>query len=169
MRRRVMQSYPTKLKNQLSLKDTSLQGTKHIFDVVSIIALGTARTASGQIHSGDKVYRLNFSVNAKMASQNDSTDFDFYIALFRAGQTVGATFPTADWSDIGLSTVRNQIFFSEQNQIGTDDAGPLKRRFSVKVPKIYQRLRDGDSIKLIYDNVGGNIQVNLGCRYSSFT
>ena len=169
MGRRMPMAYPVKIKNQVSFKESSLMGSKHIFDVVGVLQTGEQRTVSGQVTPGSHIYRINFSVNAIVASGAGSTDFDFYVCILRSGQTVGATFPTADWSDIGLSKVRNQIFYSDANQIGSEDAGPLRRKFSVKLPKIYQRMRDGDSIKLIYDNPGDNVQVSMNARFSSFS
>ena len=168
MRRMAPIAYPVKTKNQISLKESSIAGTKHRFDLVTSLAPGEQRTLSGQVQAGDHVYRINLSVNATIASSAGNTDFDFYVACIRSGQTLG-TLPSADWSDIGLSNLRNQIIYSEQNQIGSEDAGPLKRKISIKIPKIYQRIRQGDFIMFVYDNPGDDVQVNLGARYSSFS
>lgn len=168
MRRAAPISYPVKTKNQLSLKESTVMGTKHRFDIVTSLAPGEQRTLSGQVQAGDHVYRVNLSINATVPTGTGNTDFDFYVACIRSGQTL-ATLPSADWSDIGLSNLRNQIIYSEQNQLGSEDAGPLRRKISIKIPKIYQRIRQGDFIMLVYDNPSETVQVNIGARYSSFS
>ncbi len=168
MRRRMMPiPYPVKTKNQHSLKLSVVPGVKNAWTIIQGTKPGTERVDGTTVPAGNHVYRLNFAINAIHASGSGSGDFDFYVAYIRSGQTIASDFPSADWSDIGLSPVRNQIWHSEAHQIGTEDAGPIKRKFSLKLPKMIQRIREGDEIKFVYDN-SNSIVTNFGVRYSSF-
>ncbi len=168
MRRAPTAVYPVKTKNQHSLKQNTTIGTKNSWTILFGTGVGASRVAITDVAAGNHVYRLTFNINAIHPSGSGSGNFDFYICYMRHGQVINTDFPSADWSDIGLSKVRNQIFYSEQNQLGTEDGGRYTRKFSVKVPKLCQRIREGDSIRLIWDN-SETLNTNFGVRFSSFS
>ncbi len=158
---------PVKLKNQHDFKASITIGMKNAFVLMTGIKPGAARVLSSEVPAGNHVYRYNLNLNAIHASGSGSGNIDLYIAFLRSGQTT-ADLPDANWSSIGLSTLRNQIIWSELNQVGTEDAGPYKRKVSVPVPKLYQRVREGDSAVLIWGN-SETIEINYGVRFSSFS
>jgi len=110
---------------------------------------------------------MNIYINAIVDSGSQNTNFDFYVIFRRSGQAA-SSIPEADFSSIGLSELRNQIIFSDLNQIGTEDAGPLKRKISIKIPKMFQRLREGDFWDLVYGHTVA-VQTNMGFRAKAFS
>jgi len=66
---------------------------------------------------------------------------NWFIAKSRSGQSSGS-FPGA--GQTGTSDLRNQIFHEEKGVPGSIDGAPMVFRGVVKVPRIYQRMREGD-------------------------
>jgi len=167
-RRRAPMAYPVKLKNQHGVEETVIPTNKAVYVVVNGIAPGAARITGADVPAGGHVYIINVVLNAINTTSADSSSFHFYFAIVRHSQDITVDFPSPDWSDIGLSNVRNQIFYSDLNVIGTEDAGGIKRKFALKVPKIYQRVREGDRLVMIVKTTD-NINASYGWRFSSFT
>ncbi len=157
----------TSLKNQHGRQQTTVPGTKNFISVMTAIAPGEARVLGSQVPAGAHVYSIACDLNWIHGSATGDGSLNWYFIFMRSGQEV-ADAPSADWSDIGLSNLRNQIIYSELNSIGTEDAGPIKRRVRIKVPKLYQRIREGDVWRLIYDNTS-SVEENIGFRFKSFT
>ncbi len=166
-RRRMNRNPGVKLKNQHNFKASITVGPKNAYVLMAAIPPGAARVTGDQVPAGNHVYRYNLNLNAIHPTGSGSGNLDLYVAFLRAGQTT-ADLPDADWSAIGLSTLRNQIIWSELNQIGSEDAGPYKRKVSIPVPKLYQRVREGDQAVLIWGN-SQTIEINYGVRFSSFS
>ena len=166
-RRRMSVASVTSLKNQHGRKQNTVPGTKNFISVMTAIPPGEARTLGSQVPAGAHVYSVACDLNWIHGSGSGAGSLDWYFIFMRAGQEI-ADAPTADWSDIGLSNLRNQIIYSELNEIGTEDAGAVKRRVRIKVPKLYQRVREGDVWRLVYDN-SDTVEENIGFRFKSFT
>jgi len=166
-KRRPMSRPMVKLKNQHDFKASITVGNKNAFILMTAIPPGGARVLASEVPAGNHVYRYNLNINAIIASGSGQGKFDCYVAFLRAGQTV-SDLPDSDWSSIGLSNLRNQIIWSKLNQMGSEDAGPVKIVISIPVPKLYRRIREGDSAVLIFGNSDA-IEINFGVRFSSFS
>ncbi len=68
---------------------------------------------------------------------------NWYIAKQRDGQAAGA-FPTP--GNTGLSSVRNQIFHEEKGLSGSGDGTPMVFKGVIVIPKVFQRIRQGDQM-----------------------
>ena len=145
------------------LKQSTVAGLKHVHVITKTIGVGEARTQQTEIPVGAHLASIVCSLNWILPTGSGTANIDFYIMQRRSGQT-DADIPFADWSSIGLSNVRNQIFHSEITLLGTEDAGALRRNFRLKIPKKFQRCRDGDEWVLVYDT-SDNTQDSLGFRF----
>jgi len=119
---------------------------------------------------GAKVYSVDVSVNFISASSSDTGTYSWMIVKFRDGQTAGGQFATPDasnWSNIGLSSARNQIVKSFQGIFATEDAGAVRYNIHVKIPKIMQRTREGDSLVIVF-NANGPGTLNIASRYKYY-
>ena len=141
---------------------SDVPSTKNVFNLVLGIPPNTARTTGNECTAGAHIFSMDVYVNAITPSASNETNFNYYIAFRRQGQASSAL-PEADFSDIGLSNMRNQIIFSDLNQLGTEDAGPLRRKHHIKIPQMYQRVREGDQWDLIYGHTDA-VETNLGFR-----
>ena len=145
------------------LKQSTLAGLKHVHVITKTIGVGAQRAQQTEIPVGAKLSSIVCNLNWIIPSGSGAANVDFYIMQRRSGQT-DADIPFADWSSIGNSNVRNQIFHSDINLIGSEDAGPLRRVFRLRIPQKFQRCRDGDEWVLVYDT-SDNTQDSLGFRF----
>jgi len=164
---RTRMRFTQSLKVQHGRSQSDVPNSKNTFALLRTVGVGEARVTGDQVQPGSHIFRMNVYINALVPSGSGNTNFDYYIVFRRSGQT-SANLPEADFSSIGLSTLRNQIIFSDLNQIGTEDAGPMKRKISIKVPKMYQRIREGDLWDLVYGHSAA-VETNLGFRAKSFS
>ncbi len=156
-------SFSKKVKNQISFPQTIVGNTLIQLEIATAVT-GSADTKvlGNEVPVGAFVKMVAVYVNVQSIDGTSAGSFDYYIATQRSGQ--GAAFPDTQFSAIGLSPVRNQIYHSDMNEIGSEDSAPLRQKFFVKVPKIYQRIRDGD--KLIFVMKGAQaMETNIGFRY----
>ncbi len=164
MGRTIVQS----VKNQFAVAQSIVVATKIVLDYATGVNVGEATKVLGnEVPTGAKIFNIALSVNFVTLTGTETATFQWYIAKIRAGQS-NAELPSPQWSDIGLSELRNQIFHSEMAQVGTEDAGPYKFNRIIKIPRIYQRMRTGDRLAVIVqaDGVGGSI--DIGARYKYY-
>ncbi len=159
--------FNTSLKMQHGRAQSDVPAPRNTFDLLVGIGPNEARTTGFQAVAGSHVFSMDVYINAIVPSGAQNTNFDYYVIYLRSGQTA-SIIPDADFSSIGLSTLRNQIIFSDLNQIGTEDAGPLKRKLHIRTPKLYQRIREGDQWVLVYGHAIA-IETNLGFRAKSYS
>lgn len=158
--------FTTSLKMQHGRAQSDVPAQDNLFNLLIGIAPQETRTTGNQVSAGSHVFSMDVYVNALVPSGSGNTTFNYYIAFRRQGQSSTAL-PDADFSSIGLSLLRNQIIFSDLNQIGTEDAGPMKRKIHIRVPKLYQRVREGDQWDLVYGHSDA-IETNLGFRAKAY-
>ena len=151
------------IKAQHSTKSTSIISTKTVLPIITAISVGVVRTQPSQVPVGAKIRSIVCNLNFIVPSGSGTSNVDFYIMLRRSGQG-NAGIPDADWSSIGLSDVRNQIFHTDMAISGTEDAGAVIRRFRLKIPKGFQRLRDGDDWILVY-GISEAMETSHGFRF----
>jgi len=123
------------------------------------------------VPAGNKVFRVNVVVDFISGAGGVTTDYQWMLVHLRSGQSIDTLFaPTGapDWTNIGLSTARNQVLKSFTTLGGTNDAGPIRGHLSIKIPKIFQRVREGDTLVLVFSSfVGGPLK--MAFRYKSFS
>ncbi len=157
----------TSLKMQHGRAQSDIAGVRNNFSLLFGIKPGQARVTGTEAAAGSHVYSFDLYINAIVDSGGGNSNFDCYVIFLRDGQTI-STSPEADFTDIGLSPRRNQIIYSDLNQLGSEDAGPLRRKIHIKVPKLYQRIRESDLWVFVYGH-SANIQTNLGFRAKNYS
>ena len=166
-RKNPMAKFTTSLKHQHALKQTAIIGLKANFNVVTSIPPGAARVTGDQVPAGNHVFSVDLYLNFVNESASTAGNVDWYYIILRSGQTLTEA-PQADFSAIGLSTMRNQILWSEALQIGTED-GQLVRRFKhIKIPKMYRRIREGDVHMIVYANDNA-LNQSFAARFKSYS
>ncbi len=155
--------YPQKIKNQFNVDQSILQNVVTEVDfAISVNGQANTKVTGVEVPVGAHIQAMDVYVNAVSAEANQVGSFVYYMAKVREGQ--GASFPVANFTAIGLSKVRNQIFKSEMLMIGTEDAGPIRHKFRQRIPKVYQRMRDGDKIAIFFQSSLG-LETSVGTRY----
>ena len=127
-----------------------MAGVKNQLNIIATLKVGQERTVPQEVPVGARIRGITCNLNWIVPSGSGTSTVEFYIIQLRAGQGTG-NIPNADWTDIGLSTVRNQIFHTDMGITGTEDAGAFRRSFYLKIPKKFQRVREGDTWTLVYD------------------
>lgn len=155
------------VKNQLETKATQVPAVNNIIVFANAVEPGIATKVLGdEVPVGAKIFSMQVTVQAVSTTGGSTGSFDWYIAKVRGQQQTSTEFPDPDWSAIGLSQVRNQIFHCETNLFGTKDAGPVKFNRRIKIPKIYQRVRAGDRIAVVaQSSVASDILIGAVYKY----
>jgi len=123
------------------------------------------------VPAGNKVYSLDVSMNFIHTSGSGSTTINWMLCHLRDGQNVDDLFASTDaanWSNIGLSKGRNQVIKSFLSQVGTEDAGPKMQNIHIKIPKMWHRVREGDSLLIVF-NASDSGSLVVGTRFKSFS
>jgi len=123
------------------------------------------------VANGEKVYSVDIVVSFIHGEGTGDTNLNFMLTKFRADQSVSTLFAATNassWSNIGESSARNQVIKSYMGQAGTEDAGPKTYTLHIKIPKIYQRVREGDALDVIFNatDIGS---LRIGHRYKSYS
>jgi len=161
-RRRQTRSFPTWTKNQFNQDQSILAGIAVPVNLVTGVKVnGDIKILGTEVPAGARVRSIDVYLNLIIPSGSGNGTVVYYVMCRRSGQTV---VPAGSFTAIGLSDLRNQVIKSEMVMIGTEDAGPLRAKFKVKLPKIYQRIREGDTIDLIV-NIDNGGEMSAGCRY----
>ncbi len=158
----------TSVKNQRTEKQTTIANANIEHVVAIAVEQGVPTKVIGnEVPVGAKIFRVILTINYVSASSAETGTFDWCCMKLREGQTVTSTIVTPDWTNIGLSNARNQVFRSDSTLVGTEDAGPYRRLVSVKIPKIYQRMRAGDSLVLVTRSDIAGVS-NMGSLYKYY-
>ena len=123
------------------------------------------------VPAGHKVYSVDVSVNFVSGDQNTTGTYSWMLCYMRQDQQVNIIFAAvgaANWSVIGLSNARNQVIKSYMGIVGTEDAGPIRQNVHIKIPKIYQRVREGDQLILVF-NADAAGTYSTGFRYKDYS
>ncbi len=119
---------------------------------------------------GKKVFSVDVSVNFVNGSATEAGVYSWMLLKLRAGQSIVGEFAATDassWSNIGLSNARNQIIKSFMGVMGTEDGVAVRNNFHIPIPRLMQRVREGDQLLLVFNaDLGGPL--HIGSRYKSY-
>ena len=139
------------------------------FTIYDTISQGMPTTPQN-VPGGAKVFSIDVSVNFVSDTASSTGVFSWMIIKLRDGQGVADVAATnaSNWSNVGLSNMRNQIFETNMGVFPTEDGGVIRYNKHIKIPKIYHRCREGDTMVLVWnsDNAG---TLSIGTRYKSYT
>ncbi len=90
---------------------------------------------------------------------------NWYIAKLRGGQAV-SDLPNP--GETGGSDLRNQIFHEEKGLSGSADGTPMVFKGVIAVPKIYRRMRSGDSFHIIIRSPTSDVNFCVKAIYNEF-
>jgi len=165
MPRRRRMKFTTSTKNMAQKAVTNPMATLDSILLVSGLASNATRTSGNQVPNGAHVFNIRVYINAIVPSGSGHTNYEYCVLCLRDGQTI----PTEiDFSTIGLSKQKNQYLITEMTQLGTEDAGPLRRSFNVKIPRTYSRIREGDQILLLWRAGTESTENFAGFRYKYY-
>ena len=156
------------IKNQRSTVTTAVPNT-NIQDFVGLATEVGSQTKiiGNEITVGASVYSMDISVNFVSIDNNETGVFEWVFMKLRQGQSVIDLITTPNWTDIGLSNGRNQVIKSYQAIYATNDAGAIRYNVHIKIPKIYQRMRAGDSFVIVSRSDGAGTLLT-GARYKFY-
>ncbi len=138
-----------------------------IFDIYTGIPQGGI-TDPVSVPVGSRVESIFVSMNFVSESSATTGTYSWMILKLRTGQTVAdiSSTNTSTFSNIVASNLRNQEFATYMGIHATEDAGPIRYNIQIKIPKIYQRVREGDQLLLVFNADAGG-PLNIGVRYKS--
>jgi len=145
-------------------------GANHQYNVIVGAEPGQVGTAQS-VAAGNKIYSINVSLNFIHGTQNGNDTPSWMLVSLRDGQTIPSCFAATDaseWSNIGLSSCRNQVIKSYMTVVGSEDAGPRTWNVHIKIPKIFQRIRQGDAIVIVFNSQDPGT-LSIGTRFKSFS
>ena len=133
------------------------------------VPVGTDQVLITNVPNGAKVYNIHCQAGFVSGTGGTTGIWSFMIVKLRDGQSIGTEFATinaSQWSNIGLSKIKNQVIKSFTGIVATEDAGAVNLNFNCKIPKIYQRMRDGDSIIGVFTaDLAGTLQTAFRYKY----
>ena len=156
------------VKNQHSTKQTILANTNIQDFVMDATEQGVPTKVVGiEVPVGAIIYSMDISVNFVVDGGGSTGTLDWMFIKLRDGQVASTIIPTPDWSDIGLSSGRNQVIKSYMCVYGTEDGGAKTWNVHIKIPKVYQRTRSGDRFVIVVNsNAAGTLAT--GARYKYY-
>jgi len=137
--------FTTSTKNMGQQAISTPMNTQGNFVLVRGMKPQEERLQNADVPAGAHVFGIDVYVNSIVPSGSGHTNYNIAIQCLRSGQLA---IDPIDFATIGLSSQRNQVLHTDMTQLGTEDAGPLKRKIRIKIPKIYRRIREGDIISL---------------------
>jgi len=170
MPRRRMQA-PIVSKKVQRNENISYAGTdvNNEFEVYQGVDAGAGVTQQ-DIPIGHKVYSIDVSVNFISVDSSTSTVFSWAIFHLRQDQVINTLFgtPATEWSNLGASSGRNQVFKSFMGIVGTEDAGSVRYNTHIKIPKQWHRIREGDRCVIVF-NAPQAGTLSIGTRYKHYS
>ncbi len=158
----------TKVKNQFAEETSAIASTNIDTFITSAVEQGAATKTTGiECPVGAHIRSIFVSVSLGSSAGGASLVGAWYLTIFRHGQT-GTDFPAPQWTAIGLSSIRNQIWHSEMFVIGTNDAPTYRFNRQIRIPKWAQRVRAGDFMA-IRTNCDNAYLRSIGVRYYYYT
>ncbi len=123
------------------------------------------------VSAGSKVYSVDVVVSFIHGENMGDTNMSWMLTKLRTDQVVSSLFDSSgasNWTTIGLSNGRNQVIKSYMGQAGSEDAGPKAWVVHIKIPKIYQRVREGDTLDITF-NATDTGSLRIAHRYKSYS
>ncbi len=123
------------------------------------------------IPAGNRVYSVDVTVSFVNGSANAGGTWAWMLVYLRDGQDITSLIATSGaprWSNVGLSNIRNQVIKTFMGVVGTEDGSTLNMTRHISIPKIYQRIREGDQLQLIFvgDQAGS---LSTGSRFKDYS
>ncbi len=118
-----------------------------------------------EVGVGVRIYRIRVIILANGTGGGDSGNLGWYLAKSR-DPTLLTAYP--DPNAIGGSKLRNFIFRSEYDKYGSQDGKVYKFDRWIKIPKLYQRQRDGDRFFIKFQNGTGSCEYTIHCDYKAY-
>ena len=167
-RRMVMRAPIVSYKHQRN-EDITYVGAGAINQMNVYEGVGPGEVSTPQnVPAGHKVYSVNISLNFIHPEGSGTDTPSWFLVHLRAGQTVSVLFGGTDWSSIGVSNARNQILKSYMSLVGSEDAGPRIWNVHIKIPKMFQRVREGDILAIAFSATTAG-PLSTGVRYKDFS
>ncbi len=139
-----------------------------------IIATGIQEgTAEGldTVQVGKVIKSVAVSINMVNSSASAGGDYNVMVWKARKGQSTTNEFGApngSSWASIGQSQARNQVILSHMGVLGTEDGHTVTINKNVKIPRPFQRMREGDVLQIIFcGSQGGTL--HMGYRYKAYT
>jgi len=171
-RRRPMMRAPIVSYKHQRQTDVSYVGTDANQIITYYTGTSPGGTASvGQVPAGNKVFSVNASVNFTTGSGSTTSVINWMLVHLRADQDINTLFAAvgaANWSNIGNSLARNQVIKSYLAITGTEDSSPTRWNVHIPIPKMWHRVREGDSLVIVFNAVAAG-SLSIGTRYKSFS
>ncbi len=170
MRRRTMSAPIVSYKHQATT-DTTYTGANA--NTAHRLYIGTSPGSEAtpiSVPAGHKVYSVDVVVSFIHGEGTGDTNMSWMLTKLRADQNVSGLFDStaSNWSSIGNSLARNQVIKSYMGQAGTEDAGPKTWNIHIKIPKIFQRVREGDTLDITF-NASDTGSLRLAHRYKDYS
>jgi len=163
-----MRSPVHSVKNQFQTNQSITTSLNQDF-VYTAVEVGVATKITGkEVPVGANVYSVDVTVNYVTGGGAQIGNFDWCLIKLREGQSVVSTITSPDWTDIGLSSGRNQVIKSYTTMFGTDDGAIVKYNVHIKIPKSMQRVRSGDLLVIAFQASQSGTSVT-GARYKYYT
>ena len=156
------------VKNQFQTDQSILDNVLIQDFVATATEVGTPTKVTGkEVPVGAIVKSLFISVNFVSGSSNETGNFEWCLMKLREGQSVVTLITNPNWTNIGLGSGRNQVIKSFMAIFGTEDAGSIRYNLQIKIPRLYQRMRSGDSFVLaLQSSAAGSL--STGARYKYY-
>ncbi len=157
-----------KVKNQFAEETSAIASTNIDTFITSAVEVGGATKTTGiECPVGASIRSVHVVVQMSSTAGGVGLVGAWYMTIFRHGQT-GVDFPAPQWTAIGLSTIRNQIWHSEMFVVGSNDSNGYRFQKQILVPKWCQRVRAGDFMA-IRTNCSSDYLRSVGVRYYYYT
>jgi len=134
------------------------------------VDIGVAPILVTDIPNGAKISSIAISENFVATAGGAEGSYSYMFIKLRVGQVVGTEFGAtlaSNWSSIGASNARNQVIASFMGVVGSEDSGGFNHTRQIKIPPIYQRMREGDQFLIVFNSDIGGI-LATGFRYKFY-
>jgi len=150
-------------KNQTNTDQSILAGASvGIVIALGVKPTGDVKVTGNEVTAGSIIKQVSCYVNVTPPTAAVDS-LQYYIAMQRNGQDfINQLQP--DFTSIGLSANRNQVIWSDMDQTGSGEGPTVRKKFRLKIPKIYQRLREGDALLFVIKSAQGS-ETSIGFRY----
>jgi len=169
-RRRRIQSRPSPIQSfrQIYDKAATIIG---LADETDIVADGSDQNPPGFTNNvvpvGAMIYRIRLNITVQGASSSDSGKAGFIVYKLRGGQGGGTDI--TNYITLGGTATRNQVFWNQALPYGTEDAGPRSFDRWLKIPKTFQRMREGDNFQVKFTNSdASSVSYSLHAEYKFY-
>ncbi len=170
-RRRQMLAPIVSYKHQASAAVTYAGGAVNNIHFVMLGGAPGSEKSGINVAAGCKVYSVDISLTYSLTAGSGTSTYSWMLVHLRDDQNIGSLFAASDasnWSTIGLSKGRNQVIKSFTGIVGSEDSGPRSYNLHIKIPKLWHRVREGDSLVLVFnaDSVGSLLNAH---RYKDYS